>query len=510
MIKLKISPIYIVLGILIIFLYLFLRLINLNHIPVFVDEAIYIRWAQIMQHEQTLRFLPLSDGKQPLFMWITIPFFKLISDPLIAGRTVSVFAGLGSLLGVSSLTYLLTKKINTSFLAGLIYTITPFFVFFDRMSLVDSLLAMFGIWSIFFGVLFVKTCRLDVAMTLGFVLGGGLLTKSPAIFFYIWQALIFILFVKISKNKLLRGEWFKYIPGYAAAVVISQGLYNILRLGPNFQLVGARNADYLYSFAEVLTHPTFPLFYNLGNTFSWLWTLLTPIILIAVFAALFTRYKKIALSFIILSITPLIAQSLIAKVYTPRYILFATLPLIIPATLSVKSLLGQRSILRGWIFLAILLLFPLYQSLTYVFTPTTAWMPERMRNGYFEEWTAGWGQKEVGAYLADQASQGKKIVVGTEGYFGTLPDGLQIYTQDYPQITVIGIGLAIESVPEPLINSLTDPQNDIYLVVNKSRNKMEVDNKSELDKLEKIAEYSKTPRPDGSQEVLQFYKLKRS
>lgn len=506
MLKFKISPIYIILGFLIISLYLFLRLINLNHIPVFVDEAIYIRWAQVMQHEPTLRFLPLSDGKQPLFMWVMIPFFKLISDPLIAGRVVSVFAGAGSLFGVSALTYLLTKKINTSLLAGFLYTITPFFVFFDRMSLVDSLLAMFGIWSIFFGILFVKTCRLDVAMILGFVLGGGLLTKSPAILFYFWQFIIFIAFYENKKH--LRGEWLKYIPGYTAAFIISQGLYNILRLGPNFHLVGSRNADYLYSFAEVLTHPTFPIFYNLGNTTSWLWTLLTPVIFIAVILSLFTKHKKIALSLILLSLTPLIAQSIIAKVYTPRYILFATLPLIIPATLSFKFLI-KKSHLRG-VILFTLLVFPLFQSLTYVFTPTTAWMPERMRNGYFQEWTAGWGQREIGDYLIDQALQGKKIVIGTEGYFGTLPDGLQIYTQNYPQVVVIGIGLAIDKIPEPLANSLTDPENDVYLVVNKSRNHMETKNIKELEKLEKIAEYPKTPRPDGSREVLQFYKLKRS
>ncbi|MEK7112149.1 MAG: hypothetical protein AAB875_02375, partial [Patescibacteria group bacterium] len=60
-----------------------IRLYNLNLIPVFVDEAIYIRWAQVMRAEPTLRFLPLSDGKQPLFMWLSIPFLKIFSDPLL-------------------------------------------------------------------------------------------------------------------------------------------------------------------------------------------------------------------------------------------------------------------------------------------------------------------------------------------------------------------------------------------------------------------------------------------
>ena len=80
-------------GSLVLLLGLLLRVINLTILPVFADEAIYIRWAQVMRAESTLRFLPLSDGKQPLFMWVVIPFLKLFSDPLVAGRLVSVFTG---------------------------------------------------------------------------------------------------------------------------------------------------------------------------------------------------------------------------------------------------------------------------------------------------------------------------------------------------------------------------------------------------------------------------------
>jgi len=45
----------------IIFIGFFLRIFRLTFLPVFGDEAIYIRWAQVMRAEPTLRFLPLSD-----------------------------------------------------------------------------------------------------------------------------------------------------------------------------------------------------------------------------------------------------------------------------------------------------------------------------------------------------------------------------------------------------------------------------------------------------------------
>src|SRR3989304_2252128 len=75
----------ILIGMGILALALGLRLASLTYVPVFVDEAIYIRWSQVMRAEPTLRFMPLSDGKQPLFMWLTIPFLKLFDNPLVAG-----------------------------------------------------------------------------------------------------------------------------------------------------------------------------------------------------------------------------------------------------------------------------------------------------------------------------------------------------------------------------------------------------------------------------------------
>src|SRR3989344_2174023 len=158
---------------------IFLRLHDLTSFPIFADEAIYIRWAQVMRAESTLRFLPLSDGKQPLFMWIVMVSLKLFSDPLFAGRIVSVSAGLAVLAGVFGLSYILFKNKVVALMASLFYAISPYSVFFDRMALVDSLLSMFGVWTLIFSILAIKLRRLDFAMLAGFTLGGALLTKSP-------------------------------------------------------------------------------------------------------------------------------------------------------------------------------------------------------------------------------------------------------------------------------------------------------------------------------------------
>ena len=66
------------------------RIFNLLKVPIFTDEAIYIRWAQIGLADPAHRYISLTDGKQPLFTWLMYPFLMIFNDPLYAGRFVSV------------------------------------------------------------------------------------------------------------------------------------------------------------------------------------------------------------------------------------------------------------------------------------------------------------------------------------------------------------------------------------------------------------------------------------
>ncbi|MFZ3069192.1 MAG: glycosyltransferase family 39 protein [Microgenomates group bacterium] len=480
-------------------LFFFLRLSKLNNIPVFVDEAIYVRWSQVMKNEPNLRFIPQTDGKQPLFMWSTIPFFKISDDPLLAGRLVSVATGLGTLLGVGFLAYLIFGDLLVVSFSMLVFAILPYSVFFDRMALADSMLGMFGIWSLALSILFAKTNKLDHAMLLGFAIGGGLLTKSPAIMFYLWLAvsLLFFFRPKGSKIKTLGNLSL----GLLAVFIISQAMYGILRLGPAFEMIGARNQDYLFTWREVLGHPLSPLIGNLKTTANWLWLLFSPaLLLVLIFGLLPKKTRSLSLFLIFVSLLPLVAQAAIAKVYTSRYALFAVLPLIPVIGFGFHWLVTRKGILIK-LSTFILLLVPLIFSLLCVFAPTKAFLSYDMHTGYLEEWTAGWGQKEVANYLIDLESKGEKVVVFTEGFFGTLPDGLQIYTNGHPNITVVGSNPYVGAVPEGLIK--TSPDNARFLVINKSRNHL---NAGSLDTLKLIKEFPKPARLDGTQEALQFYR----
>jgi hypothetical protein len=146
----------------------------------------------------------------------------------------------------------------------------------------------------------------------------------------------------------------------------------------------------------------------------------------------------------------------------------------------------------------------IYANYSLLTNPEHANLPRSERSGYLEEWTAGHGIKEISTYLKNEYKNNptQKIVVGTEGYFGTLPDGLQIYMNDRPEVTIIGVGQPIRNVHESLLES-KKAGNKTYLVVNDTR-LLEDPEKLNLRLVEK---YEKAVKPDGTREHLLLLEL---
>lgn len=491
-------------GLAIAALYFSTRLINLLILPIFADEAIYVRWAQVMKAEQDLRFLPLSDGKTPLFMWVLIPLLKLFEDPLYAGRFLSVLSGFGSLVGIWFLaSYLFDRRI--AWLSAFFYAIVPYAFFFDRMALVDSFLNFWGIWALFFSVLLVRTIRLDVAMILGMIIAGGVLTK-PAGWFFLLALPLSILTISFKKPFLRR--LFRLLSLWIISLVFVFLGYNILRLGPNFHLIAARNRDYAFTLAEVFQHPLDPLLPHLRDIWQWFGAYLTwPIFVAAIFGAILVLWQRNLKGILILlwvSI-PLLTQAEIAKVFTARYLFFNAAPALIISAIFTSFLfdLTVRKFgrLGKLVLIAALSVLPLVFIATFLVSPEKAPLPPNEREGYLEAWTAGQGLPQIGAYIRERAGSGKQIVVGTEGYFGTLPDGLQIYVEGLSNVRVFGVGLGLDKMPNSLI--LASRENETYLVANASRKAFEDP------RLKLIAQFKKAQGPKGRDSLLFYQVLSR-
>lgn len=479
-------------------LYFGLRIPNLTLQPIFADEAIYIRWAQVMKAEPTLRFLPLSDGKTPLFMWVMAPLFKIFEDPLFAGRILSVFSGFLTLIGAGFLGWKFFNK-RIGLWTALLIAIIPFTLFFDRLALVDSMLAAFSVWSLNLALFLIKYQRLDLAMFLGYIMGAGLLTKTPGFFSVLVLPVTLLALPKLGKER--QKIVLKMVGLWAVAIAITLVIYNILRLGPGFVSLSSRNQDYMFSPLELIGRPWDPFLPHLGDIVDWFKRLLTwPVFLLvgAAFVWAVLKRERVVLVILLWGLLPMLAEMALLKTFTARYILFSIPPfLIIAAWFMDKLYVFLRTKTRWAAILLIALIgsLPLRFDLLLLTTPEKAPLPHNERRGYFEDWTAGYGFKEIAQFLEVRAKE-ELVVVGTEGSFGTLPDGLQIYLDKNRQVIVIGGKATISAQLRQ-----TATEHPTYFIANSASGLLIAPG------IELVKEYKKVASPDGHMGSIQLFKV---
>ncbi len=429
------------------------RIINLTIIPIFTDEAIYIRWSQIGLADPAHRFIALTDGKQPLFTWLMYPMLKIFSDPLVAGRFVSVLTGVVAVIGVYMVGRILFGK-KIAIISSILYIFSPFTLLYDRLALMDSLLSAIGIWSLYLEILLVTRLRLDVALILGFTVGLGLLTKSSA-YFYIYLLPFGLILFDWKRTNLFK-RLGKFIALSVVTLAISQIMYNALRLSPWFYLIRQKNYSFIYTVAEIIKSPFSVFLPNLNGLLQFLTAYLTiPLDILLVVALTYfiiRRDKKIILLFLWF-IIPFLALALFGKVLFPRFILFMTLPLMIISarmTGEIDILLKKKNFILP-VLITFILIYPAYQSFLLVYSPIKAAIPQNDRNQLMDDWPSGYGVKEVISYLDLQSKKGK-LVIGTEGTFGLFPAAFEIYLKKNENIDIRGYW-PVGEVPPDLLES---------------------------------------------------------
>jgi len=445
-------------------LFFLTRLYNLTVLPIFTDEAIYIRWSQIGSRDAAWRFISLVDGKQPLYTWIAMVFMRFIEDPVLAGRLVSVFAGLGSFIGMFILGREVFKSTRIGIIASMLYLISPFTLVYDRMALYDSLTAMVSIWSLYLAILLVRRVRLDVALIFGMVLGLGMLNKTSGFLSLYMVPATVVLFDFQRKDRLQRlGRWVILV---GVGAFVAYAMYSILRLSPLFNMVGQKDAVFIYPFGEWTRHPTEFFMGNIQGLFDWLIGYLTWPVWIAVLLPAFTFWKHPREKLLLYGwwLAPFIALALFGRVLYPRFILFMTMPLLVLASLTINSIaLRWGKTVLGVILLGVLIFPSVWTDYLLLTQPTHALIPQADRGQYINDWPAGWGVKEVSDFILEK-SQKEKVVVFTEGTFGLLPYGLEIWLVDKPNIKIHGIWPLPETPPPEVVESVS--QNSTYLVAN--------------------------------------------
>ena len=442
-------------GVGIILLFAVTRLYNLLAVPIFTDEAIYIRWTQIFIADKHQFFISLTDGKQPLFIWLGYPLVRFLHDPLLGLRLVSVIAGLCSLIGIYFLTKELFKNKKTAYVAALVYIIYPFSLVYDKLALYDSLLATFAIWSLYAEVLLVRRRKFGIALLTGGIFAGGMLTKSSSFFFL--YLLPFSLLLFDFKEKLWKKNLMKWVAFAVVAVALAVMCYSVLRLSPNYHYIADKNYLFVDPPKVWIKHPFLHASSNLRFLTEDLISYATwPLLMLSITSFFLDRkFLREKLLLIVWFAAPFSALVLLGSpvFLFPRYILFMTMPLLVLAAFAIAAI--YRLIKPKYIGVAITaaLLLPIaYKDYFILFDFPKAPIAKLDREQLIAGYASGVGIRQITDYLNDKSKAGP-IYVGTEGDFGLLPQGIQDYMFGNKNVTIAGYWPVGESPPPQATNA---------------------------------------------------------
>jgi len=448
----------IILGLIVLFF--ITRLINLEKLPIFCDEGIYIRWAKVAWHDASWRFISLTDGRQPLQTWVTIPFLKLFpQDALLAGRLFSVASGFAALSGIFILLFYIFGK-PAAFMGSFLYIITPFFLFYDRIALADSAVNAGFVWILFFSILLINTLRIDVALVFGMIAGLAMLTKS-SVRVFLGLSLLAPIFLFGKKNKNIVLKIINYLLLFIMVFGLAMIIYNVQRLSPFMHYIEQKNNTFVMTFSDFMKSPFSVFWHNLKNipyyVFSEIGWLLGFIGVIGLIA-LIKKNWQLGLYLTFWLVASYMGIALFSRVIFPRYLIFLATLFLITSTYFIVNL--KNKIIKKLILFCLIIISVVY-AYGFYFNPTFIPFPEIDRGQYVEGATAGWGVKEIMEYARERSKE-KQVVLLAEGDFGLITDMLNVYLKDGDRISLRGFWPLDEKI---LIDNQKELKENLVYVV---------------------------------------------
>lgn len=420
-------------------LFVLSRLIFLESLPIFNDEAMYLNWGRLIVKDPIENFLiSLTDGQQPFFIWLTALSYWLGGNNfLFAGRMISVFSGLGTMF----LIYLIGKELfnqKTGLMAAFLYLVQPFTLWYDRLAIKDSFLMFLAGLTVYFTLRLAKTGVWKYAWGVGIALGIALLTKSIAYFFVVFFPLTFFLMYE-SKTRpgFVKTQFLQIFWGLIVAFLGQSLLY----LSPLSSRIGQKNSVFLLSLSELWQLPMSLWRNNLYSTIIWWWQYYRlPLLIMGVFGFMMLIKKHRWRQLLVLSswiFLPIVFEIFTAKIYIPRYFLFTYIAFGLLVAYGMKQCLSFFKAKLAKTLLVVLLILPsLSLDAKIIFSPEIAPLPQVERWQYFEGWPAGYGLKDVVFHLENEyLRKNKKITLITEEET-LVSSGLPLYLTAYPDLKV--------------------------------------------------------------------------
>ncbi len=451
--------------------FFFSRFWNLTNLPVFADEAIYIRWAQVAFHQpEQYLFLSMLDGKPPLHIWLMAPFVTIPwLDPLWMGRCISVLLGLVTIGVMYKIVQTLGGKKEEQFWMLVVMIITPFWFLFGRMALTESLINLCFAFTLWWALQAVIEKKRRAILMYGLGLGIALWTKTNTLFFIPLLALLPFLFDTFTVRtwkKFLRTHFVYYF-----GIIVGLGIFSLLKFSPLFPSLFTRSVDYTFTFSALLHGEwKYVLFTSWPRTLLWVGFYMTPFLLCFLF------FRKASWKFVFLSFLYMLPLVTFGKVLYSRYFYPVLIPFSIALAFAIPAALHSRHKNLAKKLLVLYVATSLvFIGITLVNANQTPFMKEDTAQ-YLTEWSSGHGIVQVRDFLLEELEKREQnhdtapIYVATEGYFGTLPDGLLLYfdaSKYAGKIEIHGIGEPIREFSSELLDRTQ--RQPVYVVVNQDR-----------------------------------------
>src|SRR5215831_2385867 len=382
------------------------RIPGLMKLPIFCDEAIYLRYAQLIRREPWGNALvSLVDPKPPLHYWLLAAVFGATADPLLAGRLLSVAAGLATTLLVIPLCRELAALPQREMLAEspergskrtdrltvcacLLFLTCPFLAFYQRMALAEALLVSETLLVAWLSLRLARDPTRG-ALALGLALGSAVLTKQ--IFSYALATLPLIAAAlrwrelgAASRRSLLSrlaGAFalalllftpvlvFDYGPDLKERVFFHASHRKVAGLTWRREQIAADNLRYLFVPGVLHETPPEALYegFQAPADTGWLWISLTPPVYLASLAGLAAlavgRRSRLLLYLAVWIAAMLVPFVGFATSAVPRYALFAVPPFLVAAAWLLAAAAGRvRTRARRGVALALSIAFLLWPA----------------------------------------------------------------------------------------------------------------------------------------------------
>jgi hypothetical protein len=408
--------------------YVLTRVAFLSRLPVFVDEAVHIQWAQQTLEGQLLagmwvgKWLPIK---------IMSAFLLLPLDVLGAMRLASVVAGFTTMVVVILIGNTLFS-ISGGILAGLVYLVMPFTLLYDRLALADSFLSTFGALVVLASIRGRQRLSLWDNVLLGAALIAAVLTKLTGILYVFIPILAILCFSP-------RKDWFPRAKRMAISMAGGIVLFGMLIWQNAGTSLVANQASSSVSLLRLQQ--------NTWLAIEWYSKLLTiPLALLAIVAALwccFVARQPTAWFLLLLFFGSLLPLILFSDIWFPRYMLFTCVSLALIISHFLSGLLislreyssrsdGIRHLAQGFliIWLVIVFCWPLRLGYEVIVRPETADLPDIERWQYISGWPSGYGLPELSTTLKEIATNAPGgINVARFHFWSPSYQGLDVYLE---------------------------------------------------------------------------------